>query len=448
MKNFLLAVLLKTLLLALPNVSVSQSSSPGNGVPEKAGFSAEGFSRLDRIVQQYIDSQWIAGASMIIVRDGQIAYHKALGFSDISGKEQLKKDHIFRIASQTKAITSTAIMILLEEGKLLLDDAVSKYIPAFAGVKVLDKFNENDTTYTTKPLKRNITIRDLLTHTSGIGYAQIGSKTYKAIAAKAGVYGGIGTPHESLADQVNRIATIPLEHQPGEKFTYGLNIDVLGYIVELVSKQSLEQFFRRRIFEPLGMQDTWFYLPADRRKRLVRLHGEDSLGRLSALKKPLGVEGKNIDPDFPNSDGRFFAGGAGLSSTAYDYALFMQMILNGGILNGKRILSPNSVKLMTTNQIGSLNNGNNKFGLGFGLVTEKEAARLGLSAGSFEWGGAFSSSYWIDPEKKIVAQLFINQWPNRHGDIHDKFKVQVYSALMDQSRSTTGGMPIYDTSPY
>ena len=446
MKKFLLATLLKSLLLVLPFAVNAQSAAFGNGGPEKAGFSTEGFTRLDRIVQQYIDSQWIAGASMIVVKDGQVAYHKAMGFSDIGTRQKLKKDDIFRIASQTKAITSTAIMILLEEGRLLLDEPVAKYIPAFAGAAVLDKFNEKDSTYTTKALRRAITIRDLLTHTSGIGYAQIGSKTYKALAAKAGVYGGIGTPFESLADQVNRIAAIPLEHQPGEKFTYGLNIDVLGYIVEQVSKESLEKFFQNRIFEPLGMKDTWFYLPSDRHKRLVKLHGEDSLGKLYPMSRSLGVEGKNIEPDFPNTSGKFYAGGAGLSSTSYDYALFMQMILNGGVLNGKRILSPNSVKLMTTNQIGNLFNGNNKFGLGFGLVTEKEAARIGLSAGSFEWGGAFSSSYWIDPEKKIVAQLFINQWPNRHGEIHEKFKVQVYSALLDQPGS--GSMTAYDTRPY
>lgn len=439
MKQYLPAALLALLLFGHAGPSFAQSTRPAaagpapfrNGTAASAGFDPSGFARLDRIVQQYVDSQWIAGAVMIVAKDGVIAYHKAFGTSDISTGQTLQKDHIFRIASQTKAITSTAIMMLLEEGKLLLDDPVSKYIPAFRNTQVLDKFNETDSGYTTKPARRQVTIRDLLTHTSGIGYAQIGSKTYTAIAAKAGVYAGIGTPYESLADQVNRIAALPLEHQPGERFTYGLNIDVLGYIVEVVSREPLELYFRRHLFEPMGMNDTWFYLPADRQKRLVRLHGEDSTGRLFAMDKPLQIGAKTIEPDYPVTKGRFYAGGAGLVSTAYDYALFMQMILNGGILNGKRFLSPNSIRLMTTNQIGALYNGNNKFGLGFGLVTEKEAARLGLSTGSFEWGGAFNSSYWIDPEKRIVAQLFINQWPNSHGDIHDKFKVQVYSALKD-----------------
>jgi CubicO group peptidase (beta-lactamase class C family) len=399
------------------------------GNAEQQGCSSEVFNRFDKIVQSYIDSGWIAGVTMIVAKDGKIIHHQALGYSDIKTHRRMKKDDIFRIASQTKAITSVALMVLLEQGKILLDEPVAKYVPAFAKTAVLDKFNEADSSYTTVAAKRLITIRDLLTHTSGIGYAQIGSPQYNAMTAKAGVVAGIGTPSFSLADQVNKIAALPLEFQPGDRWSYGLNLDVLGYLIETVSKQPLDKFFRQYILDPLGMNDTWFYLPKALQNRLVTLHGEDSTGHLYTMDKPFNTNGNDIDPDYPKAAGKLFAGGAGLSSTAYDYAIFMQMILNGGIYNGKRIISANAVRMMTTNQIGDLMVGDSKFGLGFSVYTDKAFARSGVSVGSLDWGGAFSSSYWIDPKQKIVAQLFINQFPNSHGEIHDKFKIQVYAAL-------------------
>lgn len=394
------------------------------------GMDASRLRRIDGLLKQYIDQQWIAGATAIVVRNGQVVYHQAFGVADADSKRPQQKDDIFRIASQTKAITSVAVMMLMEEGKLLLDDAVSKYIPAFANAQVIDKFNEADTTYTTVKARRAITIRDLLTHTSGIGYAQIGTPRAKAMYAKAGVGSQIGTPYESLESQVLKIAALPLEHQPGERFTYGLNTDVLGYLVEVVSGQSLADFFRQRIFEPLGMHDTWFYLPAAKQNRLVALHTENKQQQVIKMTESPTAGISNLDIDYPTKAGKLYSGGAGLVSTAYDYALFMQMLLNGGSLNGKRILSRNSVDMMTQNQIGNVDRGpNEKFGLGFGIITETGSGRLGLSTGSYSWGGAFSSTYWIDPKEKIVAQLFLNQYPISHGDIHDKFKVLVYSAL-------------------
>lgn len=394
------------------------------------GIDANRLRRIDGLIKQYIDQQRIAGATAIVVRNGQVVYHQAFGVADADSKRPQQKDDIFRIASQTKAITSVAVMILMEEGKLLLDDAVSKYIPAFANAQVIDQFNEADTTYTTVKARRAITIRDLLTHTSGIGYAQIGTPRAKAMYAKAGVGSQIGTPYESLQSQVLKIAALPLEHQPGEKYTYGLNTDVLGYLVEVVSGQSLADFFRQRIFEPLGMHDTWFYLPAAKQNRLVALHTENKQQQVIKMTESPKVGISNLDIDYPTKAGKLYSGGAGLVSTAYDYALFMQMLLNGGSLNGKRILSRNSVDMMTQNQIGNVDRGpNEKFGLGFGIITETGSGRLGLSTGSYSWGGAFSSTYWIDPKEKIVAQLFLNQYPMSHGDIHDKFKVLVYSAL-------------------
>jgi CubicO group peptidase (beta-lactamase class C family) len=392
------------------------------------GMSAERLARIDNLVNEYVDKKWIAGASVLVARDGKIVYYKGLGYDDIDKKTPMKKDAICRIASQTKAITSAAVMILYEEGKILLNDPVSKYIPEFKNPKVLDKFNPADTTYTTVPAKREITIRDLLTHTSGIAYAQIGSKESNAIYYKAGVVGGIGVDKIVLGDKMKILGGLPLMHQPGEKWTYGLNTDLLGYLIEVVSGMSLDEFFRKKIFEPLGMKDTYFYLPREKRNRLATLYTEDSTKHIIKDGETYELNG-TIYVNYPDMEGTYYSGGGGLSSTAYDYSIFMQMLLNGGEYNGKRILSRSSIRMMTSNQIGDIDFGDDKFGLGFGIVTEKGAAKTPVSPGTFSWGGMFSSSYWIDPKEKIIAQFFLQQFPNSHGDIHDKFKALVYQAI-------------------
>jgi CubicO group peptidase (beta-lactamase class C family) len=376
----------------------------------------ERLTRIDALVKQYVDSQWIAGATIIAARNGQIVYQKAIGYADVSKKTPLTNESIFRIASQTKAITSVAVMMLFEEGKFLLDDPISRYIQAFAKPQVLDKFNAADSSYTTVPAKGEITIRQLLTHTSGISYAQIGTKEANAIYGKANITAGIGVENgRLLGPDMLKLAKLPLMHQPGEKFTYGLNTDVLGYLVEVVSGQPLDKFFRERILDPLGMNDTWFYLPASKHNRLVTLHTEDSLKKVSVAGESLNRNGAWIS-NYPNMAGTYFSGGAGLSSTAYDYAIFMEMMRNGGIYKGKRILSKNSVDMMTQNQIGNVDRGpNEKFGLGFGIITEQGSSRLGLSTGSYSWGGAFSSTYWIDPKEKIVAQVFHQSIAHQQG---------------------------------
>jgi len=400
-----------------------------NAEPAAAGMSAEKLNRIDQTVQDYVNKKWLNGAVIIVYRNNKLAYYKALGYDDAEKKTPMKKDEIFRIASQTKAITSVAVMMLYEEGKFLLDDAVSNYIPEFKKQQVLDKFNETDSTYTTVPAKREITIRDLLSHTSGIGYAQIGTKPMNAIYAKAGVVGGLGVGRILLADKMKILGSLPLFHQPGEKFTYGLNTDLLGYLVEVISGMSLDKFFRTRIFEPLGMKDTYFYLPKEKYNRLATLYTSDSTEHAVKMADHMDING-NFNADYPNTEGTYFSGGGGLSSTAYDYALFMRMLLNGGELNGKKILSRSAVRMMTSNQIGALSLGNgDKFGLGFELVTEEGSAFTPASAGTFSWGGMFSSNYWMDPKEKIVAQIFLNIYPNPHGDIHNKVKALVYQAI-------------------
>jgi len=410
-------------------VSAQSQLQPAT-TPESAGFSSQRLERINQLIQSYIDSNYIEGAIALVARNGKIVYHTAVGYDNKATGKKLQKDAIWRIASQTKAITSVAIMQLYEKGYFLLDDAVSKYIPAFQKPRVLQSFNKMDTSFTTEPAKREITIRDLLTHTSGIGYAQIGSETMNAIYAKAGVVGGIGLKGGLLKDNILRLAALPLVHQPGDRFTYGLNTDVLGYLVEVVSGLSLDAYFKQYIFDPLGMKDTYFYLPANKQSRLAMLHMSDKNNQVVNCPEELTVNGK-FYRDYPNlPGGSFYSGGGGLVSTAYDYAIFMQMLLNGGDYNGKHLIGRNSIRLMTLNQLGEKSLGRNaKFGLGFEIVTNASAPYSVTSEGSFSWGGMFASSYWIDPKEKIVAQFVLQQYPFTRGDIAEKFKVAVYQAL-------------------
>ncbi len=419
-KNLLLTVSIFMLLIV---TSCNDSQLLQNATPEDVNISLDRLARIDSMLQQAVDSGWIAGATGFIARNGNIVYDRAFGYSDIETKKPLLPDDIFRIASQTKAITSVAAMILFEEGKFLLDDPVSKYIPEFANQRVLDTFNEEDTTYTTVPAKREITIRDLMTHTSGIDYAGIGSKKMVEIYAKANIPAGFGTDKMVLGDRIRALGRLPLVHQPGEKFTYGLNIDVLGYLVEVLSGESLDHFFQKHIFEPLGMKDTYFYLPESKAGRLVKVATE---GKNHILENARGSQ-----VNYPLVDGTYFSGGAGLSSTTKDYGIFLQMLLDHGTYNGKRILARRTVDLMTCNQIGDLNVGVDKFGLGFEITTRAGQDRLGVSEGSFAWGGYFSTIYWADPKEKLVCQLYIQQFPFAHPEIQDKFRAMVYQTITD-----------------
>ena len=391
------------------------------------GFSAMKLKKIDDVMNEWVQKGWVSGTVGLVIRNGKIVYYKAAGYNDIAAKTTMRKDDIFRIASQTKAITSVAIMMLYEEGKFLLDDPISMYIPAFANEKVLDKFNESDSSYSTVPAKRQITFRDLLTHTSGIGYAQIGSKEANAIYAKNHITAGLDVEDDKLSAAINRLGALPLMHQPGERFTYGLNVDVLGELVEIFSGMSLDEFFRTRIFEPLGMTDTYFNLPAAKASRLVNMYAEDSLGVLRQLKgSALGV---NVD--YPLRKKSYFSGGSGLSSTAYDYAVFLQMMLNGGTYNGKRLLSRNTVRMMTMSQTGDVSLGDNKFGLGFMIETEKSSGAFPAQAGTYSWGGAFKTSYWVDPKEKMVIVFYRQLSSTTHENLADKFRVMAYSALND-----------------
>ena len=422
--------LLLPLLLTLGSLGVL--AQPGRtpvlqaAAPQSVGMSAAGLQRIDQLLREYTAAGREPGAIGFIARDGKIIYRQAFGLSDVAAHTPLRPEAIVRIASQTKAITSAGALLLFDQGRFKLDDPLSKYLPAFAHPRVLATFNEKDSTYTTVPARSEITIRQLFTHTSGIGYPVIGSKEARAIYAKAHIPSGVGTPGGTLAAAIDALGSLPLLHEPGEKFTYGLSVDVLGRLIEVLSGQPLDQYLRARIFEPLGMRDTHFYLPAVLQPRLVGLYTEDAAKNTVPL-VALGA----LRADYPKATGTYFSGGGGLSSTIDDYAVFLQMLLNGGEYRGRRLLKPETVALMTQNQMGAVRQGNNKFGLGFSIVTAAGAAQSGLTEGSYEWGGIFGTTYWVDPKEKIVALLYTQKWPNTTAaDLPAKFKRLVYEAIL------------------
>jgi len=416
------------------NPAHTQSRVLTEAAPEAGGFSAARLARLDSGMKAWVTQKWVNGSAVLIARHGKIVFYKAHGYNDEAGKVPLDKTGIFRIASQTKAVTVAAVMMLWEEGKFSLDDPVSKFIPSFANETVLATFNPKDTTYTTVPAKRPITIRDLLTHTSGLGYPAIGTPAENAIYAKANLTGGVGTKGQTLADAMSRLGRVPLFFQPGTQWKYGLNMDLLGCLVEKWSGMTLEEFFTKRIFEPLGMKDTYFNVPASKASRLVNFFQGDSTG---TIKKSASVFNGALDMNFPLQKITYFSGGGGLCSTLYDYAILLQMYLNNGEYNGVRLLSRNTVRMITENQIGDLhpnigeNAAYNKFGFGFFIISE-EGSRLGPSqAGTYSWGGVFSTSYWVDPKEDMIVLAYEQMWGPYVANTAKAFKPLVYQAIND-----------------
>ena len=418
-------IIVSSLLLMLGIQIMSAQTFTVANKPEDAGMSASRLDKIDKAIQDAITKQQVPGMVAFVARNGKIVYYKAFGLSNTESKTVLKRDDIFRIASQSKAIASLAAMILWEEGKFQLDDAVSKYLPEFKNPKVLLKFNPADSTYTTQPAKGEITIRQLFTHTSGLDYAGIGSNEFKAIYAKAKVPSGIGNHQSTIGEKMRILGGLPLKHNPGEQYTYGLNLDVMGYLVEVLSGMPFDKFLKTRIFEPLGMNDTYFYLPTEKQNRLVALHQSKS-GTYSPIKTKI-FDG--VDPNYPNLNGTYFSGGAGLNSTIEDYAKFLQLFINNGAVNGTHLISRKTVELILTNQIQSPINA--QLGLGFGLETDGNDYKSVVSKGSFSWGGAFTTNYWGDPQEKIVALIYTNIYASDAGDVVSKFKTLVYSAIID-----------------
>jgi CubicO group peptidase (beta-lactamase class C family) len=409
-----------------PSGKTSPPLAPG--APTDSGISDERLQRISSMLERAVQNGEVPGGVALIARNGNIVYHEAVGMADAQKGRAYKTDDIFRIASQTKAIAATAVMMLWEEGKFKLEDPISKYIPAFKNTGVLDTFNEADSSFTTKPTDRQITIRDLITHTSGIGYGIIDSDDrFRKIYMKAGIIDLFTTEPVLIKENIEKLALLPLHHQPGEKWTYSEGLDVLGYFVEIISGMSIDEFLRKRIFDPLGMNDTWFYLPDAIAARLVPVQYREE-GQWKIFRTDM------YDVNYPIKGARtYFSGGAGLSSTPRDYAIFLQMYLNNGEYNGIRLLSRSTVKTIMANQIGDLWAGGPKdYGLAFGVVNENGIAKGGEgSLGTFDWGGYFSTLYFADPEEQLIGILMTQTQGTSSNDTAWKFRQMVFASIDD-----------------
>lgn len=429
MKNLLLILTLAFYVhvnAQTPTIKKSLPLTPSSA--EQVGMSKDRLNRIDAMCQEAVKAGEVPGIVALVARNGKIVFHEAYGMADNASNTKMKEDAIFRIASQTKAITSTAVMMLWEEGKFRLDDPISKYIPEFKDPKVLKNFKYADASYTTEPADKEITIRHLLTHTSGIGYGVIdGDERMKMIYNKAGITDLFTTEAITIEESVKKLAALPLHHNPGEKFTYSEGLDVLGYFIEAVSGMPFDEFLRKRLFDPLGMDDTWFYLPNSKADRLVTVQKKED-GQW--VKYPVTF----YDTDYPIKGAKkFFSGGAGLSSTAKDYATFLQMYLNGGELNGVRILSRTTVRSIMGNQTADLFGGDGRYyGLAFGVITKAGQDMGGEgSEGTFDWGGYFNTQYFADPVEQTIGILM----KQTQGPVNDqtrwKFRQLVFQAIDD-----------------
>jgi CubicO group peptidase (beta-lactamase class C family) len=391
--------------------------------PAAHGFDPERLKRLDAVIQTEIDGQRLAGAVMIVKRDGQDVVLKAYGAHDVENAVPMKTDSIFRIASMSKAVTTVAALMLYEEGRFMLNDPVSKFIPEFAKSVVAvapPAGSPADVKYVTVPAKRAITIRDLMTHTAGLSYGDFAAiEDYK----KAKLHGWYLLNHdETIGDAMKRLATLPLCAQPGEAFNYGYGTDLLGYLVEVVSGMPLDKFFEERILRPLQMPDTGFYLPKEKAARLAVVYGREG--------DKLVRKEDSARTDFIDGPRKLFSGGAGLYSTASDYGRFLQMLLNGGELDGVRLLSPRTVALMHVNHTGNLFSWDTKaFGLGFWVNEDPGAQGELVGVGAYGWGSAYFPQYFVDPQEKLVGLLMCQLTPTGGSNLNQRFKVTIYQAL-------------------
>lgn len=393
--------------------------------PPELSLSAERLKRVDTVLQKYIDDNRVAGVVALVLRDGQPVYEHAAGWADKEAGRKMTTDTIFRIASQTKAFTSTAVLSLMEEGKIGINEPVSDFIPTFAKTTVAVKTASG---VDIVPAKRRITIADLLTHTAGISYGtdpQVAALYQaKGLGPAAGNGWYTADKDEPICVTMERLGTLPFVAQPGEAFVYGYNTDILGCVVEKASGMPLDEFMRTRITGPLGLKDTRFFIPPAERNRLAAVYQTGPDGKF--VRSPEGSKGQGHYVDGPRKS---FAGGAGLTSTARDYARFLEMIRNRGALDGVRILGARTVQLMTTNQSARLHS-TTGLGFGFGFETVDRYGAKGMAAvGSFGWGGAYGSTYEVDPADHLVVVFMIQLMPNGT-DIQTKFSDAVYQALV------------------
>ncbi|MYH31240.1 MAG: beta-lactamase family protein [Acidobacteria bacterium] len=388
-------------------------------VPESAGMSSEGLARIGPAMRAYVDDGRLAGVMTMVARHGQVVHWETAGMRDVAAGDALEPDDIFRIYSMTKPLTSVAVMILVEEGAVALDDPVAKFIPAFAGVTVL-----NDAGGRAAPV-RPMTVEHLLTHTSGLTYGFFGDSPVDRIYGQSGFF----TQAEGLDDFARRVADLPLLASPGDRWNYSVSTDILGRVVEVASGQPFDAFLQARIFDPLDMSDTSFVVPADKRDRFT-VHYARPDGTLQVIDSP-------VDGQYTQRP-RWLSGGGGLASTASDYIRFAQMLLQDGELGGVRILESETVQAMRSNrltdalvpiQLGSFLSPGYGFGLGFAVVVDADASPEPDNDGVFRWAGAANTFFWIDPAAELIGMVWTQLNPFAAYDLEREFQTLVYEAL-------------------
>lgn len=421
------------LFLAIAGCTFSESE-PGRYLLEEAdpaglGVSADSLERVTQFLDAAVEKNKIPGAVAMVVKDGRIVYREAVGFGDLEAEEEMRTDHIFRIASMTKPVTSTAILMLAERGELSVDDPVSDYIPEFSDPEVLEEVSFSDTTWTSRPAKREVTIHDLLTHTSGISYGFIDS-TMNAIYQKNGVPDGVGgTDGLTIAETMHSLGELPLRHDPGERRTYGLSTDVLGRVVEVASGVRFDRFLKQEIFDPLGMDDTRFVLDSEQQSRLIPLYRNPAPNELERLSP---MPGDSEEMSGAEQTPGYFSGGAGLMSTASDYQRFMQTVLNGGRLGETRIFGEETARWLSENQIGEMRVGEDGFSYGFAVTLPGGNTERLRKPGRLQWGGIFQTLFWIDPARNTTVVLMSQVYPSAHRqEIYEEFETGVNQAFLD-----------------
>lgn len=422
------------LFLCQPLSAQERPGALSTAEPTEVGLSSERLQHLSRVITRNVEEDLLAGTVVLLAREGKVAYLKAAGMQDREADIPMSENTIFRIASMTKPITSVAVMMLYEEGHFRLSDPVSEYIPAFENVRVVsDSAGDPDASEEprTVPAERPITIRHLLTHTSGLTYHW--HPTLGERYAEEGITSGLVEDENTLAEDIPALARVPLLHQPGEDWSYGVSVDVLGHLVEVVSGMSLDAFFQKRIFEPLGMNDTQFHVRSDQESRLAAAYTVGPDGRLQRLRDER-VEGDGAhvySASYPTDEHhRYLSGGAGLTSTVPDYYRFAQMLLNGGALDGARLLSPKSVELMTTDHVGTRLE-DQGFGLGFGITRDlAERGELG-SEGTFYWGSFWYGTFFIDPAEEMIGIMVAQKHPGGAATLSNKFSILARQAIVE-----------------
>jgi CubicO group peptidase (beta-lactamase class C family) len=414
------SIVLVALLVALP-VAAAAQALPKAASPEAVGLSTERLGRLSRVLQDAARDRQVAGTVTLVIRDGQVAYFEAAGAADLEQGTPMRTDSIFRIASMTKAVVSVGIMMLVEDGRLALTDPVAKFIPAFARTTVLAAEGGR---VAIVPARRAITIRDLLTHTAGISYGMGALAPYYSAAGFTQWY--FADRSQNMSAWMDKLAALPFEAQPGDRWVYGYNTDILGNVIERISGQTLAEFLDTRLLRPLKMVDTSFFLPPGKIGRFAAVYAVGADGRISRA-----ADGHPGQGQYTGGPQVAFSGGAGLLSTAQDYARFLQMLANGGELDGTRYLSPTTVALMTSNHVGTLyQNGTLGWGLGFEVVEQTGRAPRYGAAGEFSWSGAYHTSYWVDPAEKLVVVFMSQLLPAGPIDLNRRVRTLVNQAIV------------------